>query len=274
MARIRSLKPGFCTSEDIAQLTIPCRLHFAMLWTYADDEGRGADNPRLIKGALWPLDDHIDHDAINAFHDELEQAQRIVRYEVDGRRYFQINDFTKHQHPTRPVKSVLPAPPTALEHCANTVPTVRQHPRSSRGVVVGELPPVPPTVVRNPRIDSTIPPQAAAAVFDKWIEATGRSGRTRLDHKRRRLITNALAAYPLEDVLDAVQGWRNSPHHRGDNDRGTTYNDLELLLRDAAHIERFRDLNRQTTKRPAAHAVGTPKPMTDAELAALEGRTA
>ena len=129
-------------------------------------------------------------------------------------------------------------------------------------------------VAPNPRIDNTSPPQAAAQkVFDAWIEATGKTGATKYDHKRRRLITNALKQYPLDDVLDAVQGWRNSPHHRGENDRGTTYNDLELLLRDAAHIEKFRDLNRQRA-RPPTHAAGTPKPMTDAELAALEGRTA
>ncbi len=65
-----------------------------------------------------------------------------------------------------------------------------------------------------------------------------------MDPRRRRLITAALAAYPLDDVVDAVRGWRNSPHHAGDNDRGTVYNDLGLILRDAAHIEMFRDLAR------------------------------
>ena len=90
------------------------------------------------------------------------------------------------------------------------------------------------------------PPPAApdnvAAVFAAWLEATSRSNRTVLDAKRRALITKALAAYPLEDVLAAVRGWKHSAHHRGDNDTGTVYNDLGLLLRDAEHLERFRDL--------------------------------
>lgn len=81
-------------------------------------------------------------------------------------------------------------------------------------------------------------------VFEEWIAVTGKTNRTVLDAKRRRLIDRALKTYPLDDVLDAVRGWRRSPHHRGENQTRTVYNDLELLLRDPAHIERFRDLER------------------------------
>jgi len=78
------------------------------------------------------------------------------------------------------------------------------------------------------------------AVFDAWRESTGKA-KAQLDDKRLRRIKAALRAYPLADVLDAVRGWANSPHHRGENDQGTVYNELTLLLRDAEHIERFRD---------------------------------
>lgn len=91
----------------------------------------------------------------------------------------------------------------------------------------------------------THPPQAAErVVFEAWLASTGRTDRTVFDAKRKRLIVNALKSYPLDDVLDAVRGWRNSPYHRGENDTATVYDDLGLLLRDAAHIERFRDLER------------------------------
>jgi hypothetical protein len=85
----------------------------------------------------------------------------------------------------------------------------------------------------------------AEQVFDAWLVSTGRSGRTIFDTKRQRVVAAALKAYPLEDVLDAVRGWRHSAHHRGENDRATVYNDLELLLRDGRHIEQFRDLERR-----------------------------
>lgn len=84
-----------------------------------------------------------------------------------------------------------------------------------------------------------------ARVFEVWVSSTGRSGRTLLDSKRRDLIHRALRAYPLEDVLDAVDGWQFDGHHSGQNDRGRPFNDLELILRDAKHIEQFRDFKRQ-----------------------------
>ena len=84
--------------------------------------------------------------------------------------------------------------------------------------------------------------QEVVRVFDAWCQSTGRNqNRTRLDDKRRRLIEKALASYPVDDVLLAVDGWRFSSFHRGGNDRGKTYNDLGLLLRDAQHLEQFRD---------------------------------
>ena len=46
-------------------------------------------------------------------------------------------------------------------------------------------------------------------------------------------------------LLDAVVGWRHEPFYCGENDRGRAFNDLGLLLRDAEHVERFRDLARQ-----------------------------
>lgn len=96
-------------------------------------------------------------------------------------------------------------------------------------------------------------------VFDEWVTATSKTSRTVLDDKRKRLIRNALKTYPIDDVLAAVRGWRHSPHHRGENQSSTVYNDLELLLRNAAHIERFRDLE---------HGHGGPGPESPQDRAA------
>lgn len=95
-------------------------------------------------------------------------------------------------------------------------------------------------------------------VFDAWVDATGKTGRVVFDDKRRRVVRKALEVldFPLEDCVDAVRGWRHSPHHRGENERATVYNDIELLLRDAKHIEMFRDLERAAGGGPA----GAPSP--------------
>jgi hypothetical protein len=85
--------------------------------------------------------------------------------------------------------------------------------------------------------------EQVAKVFAHWQAATGRTD-THLDAKRKGKITRALASYPLADVLDAVAGWRQDPFYCGENDRSRPYNELTMLLRDAEHIERFRDMQR------------------------------
>lgn len=103
---------------------------------------------------------------------------------------------------------------------------------------------------REPRGSS-----AVDAVFEAWLDAKttfhGRRSTAVLDPKRRRIIRNAIKLMkqggsddPVADCVDAVRGWRHSPHHTGQNDSRTVYNDLGLLLRDAAHIENFRDIER------------------------------
>lgn len=84
--------------------------------------------------------------------------------------------------------------------------------------------------------------QLRRRIFEEWLRITGRTSRTRLDPKRQGRIDAAIATYPPDDILDALEGWKYSPHHAGRNDQGQIYNDIELLLRDAAHIEKFRDL--------------------------------
>jgi len=108
------------------------------------------------------------------------------------------------------------------------------------------------------------PKEPIEVVFAAWKSSTGRNDRTILDPKRRRLIVSALASYPLVDVLDAVRGWEHSPHHRGENDAGRPYNDLGLLLRDAEHIEQFRDAARGPRRERTALARPKPERATDA----------
>lgn len=49
MARIRTIKPSFFRSEDVAALPLRARLLWIGLWTQCDDQGRTKDNKQLIK---------------------------------------------------------------------------------------------------------------------------------------------------------------------------------------------------------------------------------
>lgn len=131
MARSRTIKPGFFTNEDLVEIEPLGRLLFIGLWTLADREGRLVDRPRKIKMNLLPCD-NCDADALLQ---DLANAGFIVRYEVNGERYIQINNFTKHQniHP-KEVKSNLPTIPgqetgeqVANESCMEQKPRQMVH---------------------------------------------------------------------------------------------------------------------------------------------------
>jgi hypothetical protein len=77
---------------------------------------------------------------------------------------------------------------------------------------------------------------ASARVFDHW-RTTHQHPRAQLDEKRRKVIRRALGSYLEADLCQAISGYLNSPHHMGENDRNARYDDIELFLRDAKHID-------------------------------------
>lgn len=105
MARIRTIKPDFFTSEDIVGLSPLARLLYIATWCEADREGRLAWKPRTLKLRYFPGDDC----SVDELADELLKARLIVVY-GDGLAY--IPTFKSHQHlnPREP-ESALPAPP-------------------------------------------------------------------------------------------------------------------------------------------------------------------
>ena len=93
MARIRTIKPEFFTSEDIVSLTPLARLFYVSLWCESDREGRFEWKPKTLKFRYLPGDTCN----VDALGDELVQAGLIVLYEVDGKKYAEIPGFKKHQ---------------------------------------------------------------------------------------------------------------------------------------------------------------------------------
>src|SRR5579864_534383 len=108
VARMRTIKPETFTSETLAAISVHARWTFAGLWTYCDDDGRGRSDPRLIKAAIWPLDDDVTAKDVAAHLDELEAKALICRYQADGKSYLHVVNFGEHQKPNRPLPSKLP----------------------------------------------------------------------------------------------------------------------------------------------------------------------
>lgn len=112
--RIRSIKPEFWRSPDISCLSIEDRLLFVGLWSYVDDNGVGEDRESMIAADLFA--DDLSRDPRETFArvsrglSNLFSAGRIVRYEVDGRRFLAVDNWTKHQRIDKPAKPRFPAP--------------------------------------------------------------------------------------------------------------------------------------------------------------------
>ena len=82
-------------------------------------------------------------------------------------------------------------------------------------------------------------------VFAYWQEVMHHP-RAKLDRKRRQKIRDRLAdGYSTDDLMQAIDGCKRSPHHMGDNDRATVYDDIELICRDAPHVDKFIKLSDQ-----------------------------
>lgn len=78
-----------------------------------------------------------------------------------------------------------------------------------------------------------------AEIFDYYKEVM-QSQRSKLDAKRRKLIDMRLKeGYTVEELMLAIDGCRANPFNMGDNDRHTLFNSIELILRDAKHIDDF-----------------------------------
>lgn len=106
--RARIIKPGFFKNEELAEIGPNGMLLFQGLWMLADREGRLEDRPKRIKIEVLPYFDDVDAEALlSALHDR----GFINRYEVNGSRFIQIVNWSKHQIPHyRETPSQLPAP--------------------------------------------------------------------------------------------------------------------------------------------------------------------
>ncbi len=108
--QIRSLKPEFWTSEDIAKLSDKAKLLAIGLLNYSDDEGYFNAKPNLILAAIFP---HELGTPIHMLLDELQRPNVLGESYIevctgkDGRQIGRVTNFNDHQCVNRPKKSKL-----------------------------------------------------------------------------------------------------------------------------------------------------------------------
>jgi uncharacterized protein YdaU (DUF1376 family) len=92
--------------------------------------------------------------------------------------------------------------------------------------------------VKPPAAVIAVPGNSAGLVFDHWRRVMN-SPRSALDAKRKGAIDKALRIFTVEQLCQAIDGCALTPHNMGLNERATKYNDIELICRNAANVERF-----------------------------------
>lgn len=106
MARIRTIKPEFWTSESVVECSCSARLLLIGMLNFADDYGNLVNSPKRLKMQIFPAD-IIDTAPLL---DELIKHGLVIQYAVDGEKYLNIKGFRKHQVINKPSKSKIPLP--------------------------------------------------------------------------------------------------------------------------------------------------------------------
>jgi hypothetical protein len=108
MARIRSIKPEFWTSEQVMACDPATRLLFIGMWNFADDYGRMPFAPGTIKAQVLP-GDAIPIEQVREMILRLSTLGLVLIYAVEGREYLEITGWA-HQKIDKPHKPKHPAP--------------------------------------------------------------------------------------------------------------------------------------------------------------------
>jgi len=129
--------------------------------------------------------------------------------------------------------------PNDSERCATTTPLEEGRGGGFRGEE------------RRLDVSKASPSQAAGAasggedrnVNDVVAHYVRQHPRAKPGAKARKSVRARLAeGYSANDLMEAIDGCHRSPHHCGENDRGTKYQTLGLIMRDSDHVQQFIDV--------------------------------
>lgn len=100
------------------------------------------------------------------------------------------------------------------------------------------VPPQAPLALTSPAPKPDAVAVQVRQVFEHWQRVMGHP-KSALDAKRERVIRARLKSYSVADLCRAVDGCAATPYNMGENERGQRFDDIELICRDASHVDRF-----------------------------------
>lgn len=288
MARIRSIKPEFWTSEQVASCSRSARLLFIGMWNFCDDAGIHPRSYMRLKMEVLPGDD-CSEDEIKIWVAELVSAGLLIEYNAEGKDYWMVSGW-KHQKIDRPTYKY----PRSASYCPNgSKHDFVEHSTKDPQLLVEQssndrqpLTPgrewngkgrekdickvssetSPPSFCENelpsnihepegpllnnehennnkpqPLTGSHIkdPENSVLEVFTYW-QAKMNHPRAILDKKRKVKIQAAFKlGFTIEQLKQAIEGCAYTPFNMGQNKAGQRYDSIDLIFRDAEHIEQF-----------------------------------
>ena len=242
MARIRTIKPEFFTSESVCAVSPLARLLFVGLWCEADREGRMTWKPRTYKIRYLP----VDQADIEELSSELIAEDMIRLYEIEGEVFCFIPGFTRHQViNNRETKSALPEfDENSRVHHASTRVKAEGRKEGKGKERKGKERKEHKTLVQTPpepKPDSVL--SQVTEIFHFWCDTMKKNrAQNKITPKRDKAIRARLKeGYTVEDIKLAITGCSKDAFSMGQNDRGKPFNDIELICRTGEKLEGFRD---------------------------------
>ncbi|MBI2790895.1 MAG: hypothetical protein HYX61_02955 [Gammaproteobacteria bacterium] len=279
MARIRTVKPEFWTSEQVASCSREARLLFIGMWNFCDDAGIHPKSFMRLKMEVFPGDDCSGID-IEVWMSELINVGLVIEYSAEGKEYWLVTGW-KHQKIEKPTYR-YPCPVTyfskgdkhqLIDQTTNTPQLLVEHSSNGRqpltpvregkgkGMeedickVSGETSSL--SLSENDQTANTYEAGndsndqqlntpthkkdkcIISEIFEYW-KAKMNHPRAKLDEKRKKIIKAAFKqGYSLEELKLAIEGCHKTPYNMGVNPQKKKYDDIGLILRDSSHIERF-----------------------------------
>lgn len=100
MPRIRTIKPEFFTSEQVAECSATARLLFIGMWVFCDDGGVHPASLSRLKMEIFPADP-ITVDDLKMLIKELTDRGLIESYAVEGKEFWHVTGW-HHQRIDKP----------------------------------------------------------------------------------------------------------------------------------------------------------------------------
>ena len=213
MARIRTIKPEFWTSDQVVSVSPLARLLFIGLWNFADDKGVHPASPLRIKLQIFP-GDNIKEEKIKELLKELLSNNLLTIYEAEGKPYFFITGW-HHQKIAKKTAKYPPPPAPVQEQCAtSTVPVQYRSPPDvyvdvdvdveKKGAAVSQKKSLAIDLAELP-----IPHHLKTGKFKKWLKQWidyKQSSKHAWKHQNvPTMFLNRLAEYSEAEAIEAIQ---------------------------------------------------------------------